>query len=204
MLTENQLKILDVFLTNIYREVSLPEIKSKAKVKSNNYLQFTIESMKKENLVTTKKVGNSWVLKLNLDNDRLYDYISIINSNKMTERARYAIGVMESEIEKVTPFFSIVVFGSYASGENKKDSDLDVAIFTDSGAEEVQQAVYSAKYEFTLELDAHIINAKDFAAMIRIDEENLGKEIARNHLAVTNPKIFYSLLRKAVETNFKM
>ncbi len=204
MLTENQLKILDVFLTNIYREMPLPEIKSKAKAKSNSYINFTIESMKKENLVTARKIGKTWVLKLNLGNDRLYDYISIINSKKMTERAHYAISVLESEIEKVTPFFSIAVFGSYASGENKKDSDLDIAIFTDFDKEKVQQAVYSTKYGFTLEMDAHIINAKDFTDMIRIEEENLGKEIARNHLAVTNPKIFYSLLRKAVETNFKM
>jgi hypothetical protein len=47
--------------------------------------------------------------------------------------------------------------------------------------------------------------AKDeFLEMLKVDYENLGKEIARKHSIVHNPAIFYSLIKEGVKHGFKL
>ena len=47
-----------------------------------------------------------------------------------------------------------------------------------------------------------MITQDEFLEMLRVDYENVGKEIARKHLAVHNPGIFYFLLIKGVKNGF--
>jgi len=39
--------------------------------------------------------------------------------------------------------------------------------------------------------------------MLKADNENLGKQIARKHLAIYNSNIFYSLLKKGIKDGFR-
>ena len=43
----------------------------------------------------------------------------------------------------------------------------------------------------------------EFLEMLMVDEENLGKQIARKHLSIYNPHIFYSLLKKGIKNGFR-
>jgi len=55
-----------------------------------------------------------------------------------------------------------------------------------------------------LNIDGHVIAQKEFLEMLKVDYENLGKEIARKHLILKNPAIFYSLIKEGIKNGFKV
>ena len=55
-----------------------------------------------------------------------------------------------------------------------------------------------------IKLDGHVITKDEFLEMLRVDYENLGKEIVRKHLVIHNPVIFYSLIKEGIKNGFKL
>ncbi len=205
MLTENQLRIFEPLTRNILREYTIKEIKEQSKEKSNNALSLALKKFKAEKLIKERKVGKSWLYTLNIENDFVFHYLSVINNKKLSASALRAIERVKEEVLKVTPFLSIVVFGSYAVGKQTKDSDLDIAVFIEeeSNKKGVESALHSAELKTPIKLHGHVIPSHEFLEMLAIDYENVGKEIARKHLSIYNLHIFYSLLKKGILHGFK-
>lgn len=206
MLTKKQLNIFEPLTHNLFREYSIKEIKKGSKEKSNNAISIALKRFKVEEIITERTVGRSKLYTLNLNNNLIFSYISLINSQTPPKAAQKAIKQLKEEIEKYTSFFSIVVFGSYAVGKQEKKSDLDIAIFVENEAvkKKVQLALNSAKLKSIIRIDLHAISQDEFLEMLKADYANLGKEIARKHLSIYNISIFYSLLNKGVKNGFKL
>ena len=63
--------------------------------------------------------------------------------------------------------------------ENKRKSDLDIAIFVNSVEDKkCESAMKSAELKSILPLDIHIITKLDMLQMLKDKHENLGKQIA--------------------------
>ena len=206
MITEKQLKIFEVFTINPFKEYTRKEIKKESKEKSNNSLALVINLLKKEEVVSEKKVGKSGLLSLNIDNDLTYYYLALCNNRKITPTIKSALESLKIEISEETPFYSIVLFGSYALGEQKKYSDLDVAIFIDNmnKQKQIEAMVNSAKLKSVLEMDVHVIPITEMIEMLTMKEENLGKQIARKHLAIYNHRIFYEIIKVGMKHGFRI
>ncbi|MEK6900248.1 MAG: nucleotidyltransferase domain-containing protein, partial [Nanoarchaeota archaeon] len=195
MITEKQLKLFEVFAKQPFAEHTRKEVKKKSKEKSNNALALTINRLKKEGVLIEKKIGKSGILTLNLENDLAFYYLAICNDNRIPHLARLALENLKKEISLDTPFYSIVLFGSYAAGEQRKDSDLDVAVFIENEdkRKHIEALANSAKLKSILEMDIQVIPRAEMIEMLTNDEENLGKQIARKHLAAYNHRIFYEI-----------
>ena len=72
---------------------------------------------------------------------------------------------------------------------------------------------YTAKYWFARGYSDCISNIDNppsielqeyFLEMLKVDAENLGKQIARKHLIIHNPLIFYSLLKEGMKNGFRI
>mgnify|MGYP001604469924 CR=1 FL=1 len=205
MLTESQLKIFEPLTKNVFREYTIREIKEACGENSNNALTRALKKFKGENLVREKRIGRSLLYSLNVDNDIVFNYLQLTNTKKLPKPALRAIEIIKEDIEKHTSFFSIVVFGSYAIGKQTKDSDLDVAVFIEEENKRkiIEVAIKSSKLKTPLEIHEHVISKDEFFEMLKLDEENLGKQIARKHLSVYNSHIFYSLLKKGIKNGFR-
>ena len=205
MLTESQLKILEPLTRNILKEYSIKEIKESCGEKSNNALSLALKKFKDENLVKERRVGRSLLYTINVENDSVFNYILWINVKKLPKSALRAIERIKEDVEKHTSFFSIVVFGSYAMGKQTKDSDLDIAVFIEEENKRkgIEAAVKSSELKTPLEIHGHVISKDEFLEMLKVDDENLGKQIARKHLSIYNPHIFYSLLRRGIKNGFR-
>jgi len=204
MLTKKQLKIFEPFTGNIFGEYSYKELKELAKEKSSNAFQLAVNKFKYEQLITEKKIGTSRLYSLNLKNNMVFYYMAIINEEKLSKQAMKTIDIIKEEVEKCTLFYSIVIFGSYAESKERKSSDFDVSVFVekDNEKKKIEAAINSAGLKSLLKLDSHVISQNEFLEMLKADEENLGKEIARKHLAVHNNQLFYAVLRKGVKSGF--
>jgi len=205
MITEKQLKIFEAFAKRPFAEFTRKQIKKEAKQKSNNALALTINRLKKEEVLIEKKIGKSGLLMLNMANDLTVQYIALSNNKRLDKTTKTVIKRINEEITATTPFYSLAIFGSYASNEQKESSDLDIAIFIEeeSKRKKIEAALNSAKMKTLIKIDSHIIPKKEMIEMLTHDEENLGKQIARKHLAVHNPHIFYDIIKEGIKHGFR-
>jgi predicted nucleotidyltransferase len=196
MLTQNQLNVFSSFTKYPFKAITRQEVKKICKEKSNNALSRAFSQFKHENLLIEKKVGKSSLFNLNLKNDLVYYYLALANHNRMKKLVALSIEDIKDEVKHVTSFFSIAIFGSYAIQEERKDSDLDVAIFCFSREEGdiIKRYLNNAKIKSPLNLDIHVIIKGDMIEMLTNTEENLGKQIARKHMVIYNHQLFYDLL----------
>ena len=205
MLTESQLKIFEPLTRNMLKEYSIKEIKEGCGEKSNNALALALKKFKEEDIVKERRVGRSLLYTLNTDNELIFNYIQLINVKKLPKVVLRAIQRIKEEVERHTSFFSIVIFGSYAIGKQTKDSDLDVAVFIekDKNRKNIELALRSSELKTPLKIHGHVISKDELLEMLKIYEENLGKQIARKHLSICNSHIFYSLLKKGIKNGFR-
>lgn len=205
MITEKQLKIFEAFAKRPFAELTRKQIKKETKQKSNNALALAINRLKKEEIVTERKIGKNGILMLNMANDMTVQYIALSNNKRIDKTAKTAIKRITEEITAITPFYSLAIFGSYASNEQKKSSDLDIAIFIEeeSKRKKIEAALNSAKMKTLIKIDSYTIPKKEMIEMLTNDEENLGKQIARKHLAVHNPHIFYDIIKEGIRHGFR-
>jgi len=206
MITEKQLKIFDVFAKKPFAQYTRKEIKEESKEKSNNALALIINLLKKENVLIEQKIGKSGLLTLNLDNDLTFYYIALRNNKKINHPIKLALENIKKEIAEDTFFYSIVIFGSYAIDKQKKDSDLDVAIFIENEEKrkQIEASINSVKLKNAFEMDIHVISKSEMLEMLTNKEENLGKQIARKHLAVYNHIIFYEIIKEGMRHGFRI
>lgn len=206
MLTEKQLKLLSVFRKDIFKELTFKEIKETAKERSNNKMQKTLKRFETENIIKIKKVGRTNLYLLNFKNNKTLEYLGLTFleyfPENMPVKALYKI--QEAALKKAQ-LFSIIVFGSFAKGANKKNSDLDVAIFVqdEKTRKKITPGIESVKLQELTEIDYHIILNDEFLKMLEMEEENLGKQIFRHHFIFCNAINFYQIMIRGYENGFR-
>jgi predicted nucleotidyltransferase len=205
MITGKQILLFEAFTKQPFANYARKDIKAYAKEKSNNALSLFIERMKKENILIESRIGRTGVLSLNMENDLTYHYMALCNSRRIPEPAGLSLDILQKELLEITPFYSTALFGSYAVGEQRKDSDVDIAVFIDERSirKKMEAAANSAKLRSTIEIDVHVIPREEMIQMLTAREENLGKQIARKHIATHNPRIFYEIIKEGVRRGFR-
>jgi len=92
-----------------------------------------VDFLFRDGIIKKEKIGNYNVCKLNYENKdtisclKWHNLVIKINDFKRKHNAEYDV-ITETidELKKKDPFFICLVFGSYAKGEEKKDSDIDI------------------------------------------------------------------------------
>ena len=203
MLTPKQTSIFGTFLTRPYKEWTYKELKTASRETSNSVLQSAIIAFQKEDLLTKREVGNSILYKPNLDNTATLAYFQLCTRARLPKTVTASLNIIKHEIAE-SAFFSLVIFGSFANSTQTPKSDLDIAIFVVSTAEKrtAELALKAAAMKSLLPLDTHVFTKSEMLTMLKDKEENLGKQIAKKHLAIINPSTFYTIINEGVGNGF--
>ncbi|MFH1249348.1 MAG: nucleotidyltransferase domain-containing protein [archaeon] len=206
MLTKKQVNIFGLFARNEFGEYTFKEIKRISKEKSNSVVQNAIKAFLSERLITEKKIGTSKIYRVNHSNSKAYSYFELFIAGSISGVVKESLEIIKEKIEKHLLFYSIVIFGSYSANEQSGKSDLDVAVFIDDEDKRnmAEAALKSSQLNSMLKIDGHAITKNEFLEMLKSDNENLGKQIARKHLIIHNPAIFYSLLKEGMKNGFRI
>jgi len=206
MLTKKQVEILNIFARKEFREYSFKEIKEISKENSTSIIQNAIKAFLAEKLINEKVVGTSKLYSINHKNDRVYCYFELYIKENLPKQVKYSLDLIKESLDKHTQFYSLVIFGSYASNEQNKSSDLDIAVFINKEEDKkiVEASLKSSELKSFLKIHGHAIAKAEFLEMLKVDAENLGKQIARKHLIIHNPHIFYSLLKEGMRNGFRI
>lgn len=206
MITKGQLRILNVFAKNIFKEYSRQEIKILSEEKSNNSLTIALARFKEEGIIKERSIGVSKLYTLNMENERLYNYLNLAIKENLPKIIIKPINLLKREIEKYTFFYSLVIFGSYADRTYKKNSDIDIAVIIAEKSQEknIKLAINSANKISLLKIDGHVITVDDMTEMLKAEYANLGKEIASKNLPIYNVAVFYKVIEMGIKNGFKI
>ena len=100
MLTQIQLRLFEPLTRNLIKEYTIKEIKEASGEKSNNAIALALKKFKDENMVKERRVGRSLLYTLNLDNEVIFSYIQMINTQKISKLALRAIERIKEEDSK--------------------------------------------------------------------------------------------------------
>ena len=93
------------------------------------------------------------------------------------------------------PFFILLLFGSYASGKNRKSSDIDLMLITDN--EDIQKKIKSKVALIPLKIHLTEFNSKEFVSMLKTTEFNVGKEAFYNNVILYGIEDYYRVIQHA-------
>lgn len=136
-----------------------------------------LSSLAKLNLVKYKLVGRNKVFYLDLDSPKSKILLEIAENKKALD---FSLGNTEVFLivkELLGDCSSVIVFGSYALGKNKKNSDLDLVIFECKNKKKMKQI----KENHLVEINEHCVTYVEFQRLLQ-KKQALSLEILGNHV----------------------
>lgn len=204
MLSLKQMRLLEAWKSNLFNELSTAEIMKISGKKTKPWVFNTLKQLTKQELLSSQRKGNVDLYRLNLQNPlliQILQFLEIQDNLGFPQRK-----IIEKTINTIpTKTYCLLVFGSYAGGQQHQDSDLDLCFLVENKIQEKKIKPYfqEVKLSFPLPIDEHYIAFDEFIKMLLHPEENLAKQIMRKHILFYNPDIYYQLIKEAHKHGFR-
>lgn len=186
-ITENHLNILSLFTRGFDSEYYIREVQKILKI-SPRTAQLILDNLEKKGILESKTRGKirTYKLKRNIMTKK---YLVLTEQHK-------ELGFLEKNhiikeiLEKITPNINGIgiIFGSYAKGTNKKDSDLDIFIIGEYDRKKMKEVSKTYKIE---------TNIKNYPLDIfkkSLREDILIKEVLKDHIIFLNSEEFINIV----------
>jgi predicted nucleotidyltransferase len=187
-------KILKLLLSNKRREFTVRAISRNVLVDYKT-VHMAVKELIGSKTIHAKRAGQSILCSINQKEFSLDIFrAELIRKNELFKNKDLrALSGYFKEIK--SPFFIILLFGSYASGKARKGSDIDLMLITDSGeiTKRAKQIIS------TIPLDIHLsdFDSRSFLSMLKTTEFNVGKEAAANNVILFGIEAYYKLVQNA-------
>lgn len=203
---ETLIKIIGLLRNSLDRGLTILKISKTLKIgydPAHNH----ITEMNKQNIITINKVGNAKQCSLNLKNDKarnLLQEADLIKVESVYKENPKIKNILETLINKLTEKYiaemqSIVLFGSYAKGTQKKDSDIDILFIVNDLKnkqlrEDIERGCSSFEYSHNIKISPIITDIIEFKKMLASKELNVGKEAREYGISLYGSEKFWRIL----------
>lgn len=194
-----------VFIKEPWKNLTYLEIQKLSKNKSKSYLYSVINRLKEKRMISQTTIGKRTITYCpRLDIPSAQSYWGFLAEYSAWNKNKFPFQIIENLRDRIpTPFFTLMVTGSYAKGTQSSNSDLDVVIISN----EDSKLIYSElKYESQTSIPSvhlYVFTKEEFFQMLFSKKENYGKEIVRNNLIFFGGAPYYSILSEAIKNGFK-
>ena len=142
--SKTRIKLLELMLFNQDREFHLREISRIIKT-SPRYVSIELEKLEKINLVDMHKKGNLNIYSINKE-------CIILNELKQIFlKTEYVGELLRAELEGKVDY--ALIFGSFAKGEEKENSDIDLLIIGNIDEEKLLQIILKSEKKTSREVN---------------------------------------------------
>ncbi len=182
---DNKLKIINYLGKHLGQLFTMHGLSKFTKIPYATFYRI-VHDMK--DLVNMQKVGKSITIALNDKNPTIKSYLTISSDEEKKEFLR-----KHPLINKIVPELkageSILLFGSYAKGNERDNSDIDLLIINKKG----NKSISFSKYEilFKKKINPIFITRKELKQMLSEKKENVGKQTLKSHIILNNPDLFW-------------
>jgi predicted nucleotidyltransferase len=188
MLNKNKFKVLSMFSGDYKKEVygreAARELSMNQKTVSN-----VLKRLEKDNILRSNTEGRNKVYRLNHSNPALMHILSIVEEEKAVQfREESGLGrdFIDAILNSKSPL--VLIFGSYAKGTQKKNSDVDILALSpfDANLSDIKKfyKIKTSVKEYTIEEFKEALKSGDF----------LITEIIRKHVVLVGSDLFVKIV----------
>lgn len=175
MLHNKYFEIIALFLGDLNREIYGRELIGKVSL-SQKAIALALDELEKEGILKSSKDGNMRFFRLNIENNEIKDIIISAEINKKI--------VFLKKLRKIAHIFRnderiIGIFGSYAKGTQKQESDIDLFIIGEKHRKDYDTVGKS----LDLNVSIKYFSEKEFINMMK-NKNTLCKEILEFHILI--------------------
>ena len=188
-ITENHLQALSLFTKGFDKEYYIREVERLLKI-SPRTAQIILDDLEKKAVLESRMRGKIKSYRIKRS-DAAIDYLVLVEHYKKISFMEKRLMVKEITA-KITPFIHGIgiVFGSYAKGLEKKDSDIDIFIAGKCDKEGVE----SVAQLYGIEISVKVYPARAFESGLRKDI--LIKEVLENHVIFLDAEKFVRMVMR--------
>ena len=204
-LIKKELSFLKPFIKEPWREFTLSKIKKISGNRSHHYVFEALKKFVQLEILKEKKEGNTNIYSVNYETHQSISYIGFVESLMREEKTNIPYRNISKLTEKLkSPFYTLLIGGSYAAGKQKPTSDLDIAIIIPNTASKKPYQTAQKEGELMIpEIHSFVFTQDEFYLMLTNNEFNYGKELARKHILVYGAEPYYKILFEAMKHGFK-
>ena len=207
LITE-QYAIDSVFTKEPWKKLTYRDIQLLSGKKSRSYIYRALRRLIEEKIIIPENVGKSILYGLNLDSTYVQNYMAFLEEFNAWTSKHIPIDIIAKlggKIFPVTPFYILIVTGSYAKKTYTKKSDLDIVVIC---GDEIEPKKIYAELSLVSELSIpkihlYVFTKKQLLEMFLNEKQNYGKELAKNHLLFNGGSTYYSILQEAMKHGFR-
>lgn len=189
-------KILKFLLSNKKEEFTIRAISKHIKIDYKT-VYLIVKDLIKNKVILAKKAGQTILCSINqkVFNADIFK-AELIRREELLKNKNFS--VLYSYFEDVkNPFFILLLFGSYASGKQRKGSDIDLMLITDDKS--VSRKVKSVVSLIPLKIHLVDFTSEEFLSMLKTTEFNVGKEAVDNNIILFGIENYYKLLEEGIK-----
>lgn len=206
---EKELKVLSAFYPEISRELNPNEVKRVTNLSYGGTYETLLE-LAKNKILIRKKVGNVNLYKINYSNEIARDYLVALSSMQRENfyKKNKAVGkTLKSLVERVLEkldgvLYSVILFGSYAKGEAREKSDIDL-MFIVVEAKDVSKLISdicsTKSFEIGRRINSLTIGIKEFENMFKRPERNVSHEIFSSNIILYGSENYYNMILRCLK-----
>ena len=192
-ITENHLRVLGLFTRGFVKRYYIREVSKLLRI-SPRTAQLILDDLEKKGVLESELMGKIRTYKLKF-NSISRGYIIFaeqhkkINFSEKNELISEILSKLKPYSTGISSLEILAIFGSYAKGTQKKDSDLDIFIVGQCN---------KSKYNRISKLYGIDINVKTYAILDRalLEKDPLLKEVINNHVIISGVEQFIEIVMK--------
>lgn len=201
MMTAGEMDIINVFRQDIFGSYTIHAVMKKAGRKTYTWTFNTTKKLAKTGIIKMETKGKSRICGINLYNKTAISYLSLLDETEAASKKLPNIDRILNEVP--TPFFTLIVGGSYAEGKQTPKSDLDICVIVDdkSGTKPIKNRLDNML--LIPALHTFVFKRSEFLKMLTNREMNYGKMLFKKSLIVFGAESYYLIIREAIENGFR-
>jgi len=200
MLTNKELRIIEIFRKRLFETYTIREISKAVKTTSYSWTFNAVKKLSKLGILHLEDKGHSKIVKINLDSVIAIKYLSILDELEANERNIPNINEIFKTID--TAYFTLIIAGSYAKGKETKKSDLDVVVIANGDSLSILNTLQNKGGLLIPEVHPYVFTQEEFMDMLLAKEENYAKLIFKDRLIVFGAESYYLMINEAKKHGF--
>lgn len=179
-----QMTILKQYERNPEADFTINQI-AKTMGGTYSHVYKNIGELVKTGVLNRVKKGNTSLCTLNLDNDRTRLMLALVSHETRDEYLKNkklisnSINNLIESLKQKTDLRLAALFGSYAKGTERKNSDIDLLIISDK-EDTVHREISTLEMKYGKTVNPVIVTEKMFVKMLKEDKQNIAKEVLSN------------------------
>ncbi len=185
MILNKYYEVLVHYLNDFNSEIYGRELLGKVPL-SQKAIALTLDRLEKDGILRSRKQGNIKYFKLNVENMEVKDVVTsleIMKKIRFFDKQRKLANIFRKDTRIVG------VFGSYATGMQRKSSDVDIFII---GKRQKEDYDRNGRL-FDVDISIKYFTENEFRKLAK-DKNNLCKEIIANHIIVFGVERFIEII----------